>query len=204
MIFPVDKSAFWDQLYMTGSTGWDLKSANPVFAELLEDENFIKPGKLLITGCGKGYDAVAAAKSGFEVIAVDFSHAALEYARDLAESESVRIKFLEEDIFTLGNELLESFDAVYEYTTYCAISPARRKEFAQKISSLIKPGGKLLALIFPVDEREGGPPYRIDLLEYYRNFSEYLQLEFSSKSINSIKPRKDKEVLQIYIKPSQE
>jgi SAM-dependent methyltransferase len=198
-------------MYITDSAGWDLKSPNPVFVELLRNKDLIKPGKLLITGCGKGYDAVAAAKAGFDVTAVDFSPVALEHARELAESELVRIKFVEEDIFTLGNEWLDAYDVVYEYTTYCAINPSRRKEFAQKISSFIKPGGKLLALIFPVDEREGDPaslshrepPFRIDLTEFYRNFSEFLQLEFSSKRISSVKPRENKEVLQIYIKPLQ-
>ena len=94
----------------------------------------------------------------------------------------------------------ENFDFIFEYVTYCAINPERRKEFAQKISSLLKTGGRLISILFPVDRREGGPPFSVDIKEFYKNFSEYLRLEYSSRQINSVKPRKGKEVLQIYFK----
>jgi SAM-dependent methyltransferase len=196
----VDKPAFWEEKYKSNQSYWDMKTANPVFTELLDSSDIIKPGKMLVTGCGKGYDAVLAAKKMFDVTAIDFSSVAIDYAKELAKKENVNINFLTEDIFNLNKKYFESFDVVYEYTTYCAINPERRKEFAEKISSLIKKDGKLVAVLFPVDNREGGPPFNIDVQEFYKNFSEHLYLELSTKQINSIKPRKNKEILQIYIK----
>ncbi len=196
----VDSPAYWEERYSTNETNWDTKEANPVFARLVQNSEFVKPGKILIVGCGKGYDAVKAAQNGYEVTAVDFSSVALNYAKQLAEQSKVEIKFLNENIFTLNDNYNESFDFVYEYTTYCAINPERRKEFATKISSLIKKGGRLITILFPLDNREGGPPFSIDVKEFYNNFSESLSLEFSSKQINSIKPRKGREILQIYFK----
>ena len=191
---------YWDEKYNSNNTGWDIKSSNPVFVDLLKENKLIKPSKILITGSGKGYDAVAAAKENYDVTAVDFSKKANELASNLADENSVKINFITEDIFDLMNNYKNYFDAVYEYTTFCAIKPARRKEYAKVMSEIIKPGGKLIALLFPVDGRPGGPPFNIDILEFYNFFSKYFIMEISTFKINSIKPRKGKEVLQVYRK----
>jgi SAM-dependent methyltransferase len=201
MLTPLDDSEFWDNLYEQGESNWDLKSPNPVFKSLLEGGNIIQPGSILITGSGKGYDAVAAAKAGYTVTAVDFSQNAVDHTRKLAEVESVNLNVMQENVFNLNNVLNEQFDIVYEYTTFCAINPARREEFASVISALIKPGGKFVSVVFPIDGREGGPPFSIDPVQFYKLFSRYLKLEFSSRRIESVKPRKGKEILQVYIKP---
>ena len=83
-----DYSAFWDQKYKSDQAGWDLKSPAPVFEELLDSGQFAKPGKILIVGSGKGYDAVLAAKKGYDVYAVDFATEAVKFAKDLAEKEN--------------------------------------------------------------------------------------------------------------------
>ena len=196
----VDKSSFWDEIYNNGKIGWDLKSPNPVFVDLLTKKEIIIPGKILISGCGKGYDAVAAYKIGYEVSAVDFSAPAIDFAIRMAQKENASINFIKEDIFMFDGNLNNNFDYVYDYATYCAINPARREEYAKKIAGLLNPGGKLIALWFPVEDREGGPPFGIDLIDTYKIFSKYLSLELSSRKINSIKPRRGREVLQVYVK----
>lgn len=196
----VSSPNYWNDKYINNNTGWDIKSSNPVFVDLLTENKFIKPCNLLITGSGKGYDAIAAAKKNYEVTAVDFSVRATEIAKKMAEENSVKVNFLQKDIFNLSGEYKNCFDAVYEYVTFCAIDPKRRKEYADVISEVIKPGGKLIALLFPIDGRPGGPPFNIDILEFYKLFSKYFQMEFSTFNINSIKSRKGKEVLQIYKK----
>jgi len=200
MYASLDYPAFWEEMYNTNRVNWDTKNPHPVFADLLDNSDFLTPGKMLITGCGKGFDAVMAAGKGFKVTAIDFSATAIGFAKQLAEENKADIHFLNEDIFLLDQKYNESFDYIYEYTTYCAINPERRNEFAVKISSLLKKGGRLISILFPVDEREGGPPFSVDVKEFYKNFSEYLQLEFSSRQINSIKPRKGREILQVYYK----
>lgn len=195
-----DSASFWDDMYLNDQAGWDMHSATPVFENLLDSGEFTHPGKILISGCGKGYDAVLAAKKGYDVYAMDISGEAIRAAIELAEKENVRINFIHEDIFKLDSLYKNYFDYVYDYVTYCAIIPGRREEYAEKIAGFLKPGGKLIALLFPVEQREGGPPFAVDVQEFYRLFSKYLFLKFSSKKINSIKPRKHREILQIYLK----
>ncbi len=201
MFKALDTAAYWDEKYLNNEANWDLKSANPVFEDLIKQSEFVAPGKLLIAGCGRGYDAVMAAKYGYDVTAVDFSVSAVEFGKNLANNEAVNVNFLTEDIFLLDEEYFEQYDYVYEYVTYCAINPERREEYIKKISSLLKPSGKLIAFLFPTDIRHDGPPFGIDIKEFYRIASKYFKLEISTKKIKSIKPRAGREVLQIYIKP---
>lgn len=195
-----DSASFWDDKYINNEAHWDMRTPTPVFDDLLEAGEFMKPGKILIAGCGKGHDAVLAAKKGYDVYAVDFSIEAIKLARELADRENVRLNLIHEDIFKLDSIYAEHFDYVYDYVTYCSLLPDRRKEYAGKIGKLLKKEGKLIAILFPVEDRKGGPPYAVDVKEFYELFSEHLQLKFSSKKINSIKPRQGREVLQVYIK----
>ena len=179
----VDTPAFWDEQYKNGLAG-----------------KFLKPCEMLVPGCGKGYDAVEAAKAGYSVTAVDFSSAALNSARALAGKENVNIDFIEDDIFSLDEIYKEKFGAVYEYTTFCAVNPSRREEYLAKLSAYLRKDGVLAALLFPVEKRDGGPPFGIDAKEFFKSASKYFDLLFSSKQINSIKPRRGREVLQVYLK----
>jgi SAM-dependent methyltransferase len=195
-----ESASFWDDKYRNNEASWDMKTPTPVFENLLDAQQFVRPGKILIVGSGKGYDAVLAAKKGYEVFAVDFSTEAIEFSKNLAEKENLKLNYLLQDIFQLDSVYRNHFDYVYDYVTYCSILPERRKEYSEKISVLLKTGGKLIALLFPVEDRKGGPPYAVDVLEFYDLFSQHLQLKFSSWKINSIKPRRGREVLQIYLK----
>lgn len=195
-----DNASFWNEKYLNSESSWDLNSPNPVFIQLLNENKFISRGKILIAGCGKGYDAIAAAQMGYDVTAIDFSSYAINFTNELAAKNSVSIKTIEEDIFVLNAGYENQFDIVYDYVMYCAINPDRRREYAEKISSLLKPDGKYVALFFPVEKREGGPPFGISLTDTYSVFSHYLKLELSNRQVDSIKPRKGREVLQIYRK----
>jgi methyl halide transferase len=199
-----NSASFWNDMYLNDQTTWDMHSPTPVFEDVLDDQQFKATGKMLIAGCGMGYDAVLAAKKGHNVYAVDFAPEAVKSAIMMAEKEKVKMNLIHEDIFKLDSIYKNHFDYVYDYVTYCSIDPSRRKEYAEKIACFLKPGGKLIALLFPVEDRKGGPPYAVDVLEFYEIFSKHLQLTLSSKKINTIKPRRGREVLQIYIKKEQQ
>jgi methyl halide transferase len=202
MITSVDDSAFWDKRYIENSANWDLKTPTPLFTSLIEEEVFIYPSDILIPGCGKGYDAIYAAEKGFRVTAVDFSEEAIQSARLMANERGAGVNFINKDIFNLN--MKGQFEFIFEYTTLCAINPARRNEYASQLASFLKPGGRLLALLFPVDGRPGGPPFNIDQIETYKIFSSFLSLEYYSRNIVSVKPRKGKELLHIYKKMPQQ
>ncbi len=193
--------SFWEEKYEKDQAGWDTGNVNPIFLQLINKNHFLQPGRILIVGAGKGYDAIEAAKKGFEVTAIDFSSKAILYAEELAKRSNLKIDFLVEDIFKISDDFYNSFDIVYDYVFYCAIDPEKRKEYANVVFNLLKPSGKFVCILFPVDNRIGGPPFSVDPVEFYENFSRHLKLEFSSRIVDSIKPRKGREILQIYVKP---
>jgi len=176
MYTAIDKPTFWDNKYKTHESNWDMKSANPVFIELPDNSDFLKTGRTFIVGCDRGYDAVLTAKKGYAVTAIDFSSTAIDFAKAQVNENTVKINFLNEDFFNLRNG---NFELVYEHITYCAINPERRKEFAKTNSPLLRKDGKLITVLFP-DDRQDGPPFRIESTEFYKNFSEYLFLELST------------------------
>ena len=73
------KPDFWDTRFRQNAMPWD---AGRVPAAL---ERFAarhpERGRVLIPGCGTGYEARLLAQTGFDVTAIDFSEAAVEAAR---------------------------------------------------------------------------------------------------------------------------
>ncbi len=73
--------------------------------------------RILDLGCGCGNSAVAMAKAGAKVVAVDTDPAQLHMARELSEAQEVRIELHNADLADLAFLRAETFDAalsVYE------------------------------------------------------------------------------------------
>lgn len=61
------------------------------------------------------------------------------------------------------------WDVIYDYTFLCALPPAFRTKWAARMKGLLKPGGLLICLEFPLykDPATGGPPFGLTS-EVYR------------------------------------
>jgi len=55
------------------------------------------------------------------------------------------------------------FDFVLDYTFLCALDPRTHKAWKKKMADLVKIGGELLCLVYPVMHKEGGPPWAMSL-----------------------------------------
>jgi hypothetical protein len=91
------------------------------------------------------------------VIAVDWSATALS---DLtAHFESVEqecrgsLSVVQGDFFTIEPQPV---DFVFEHTFFCAIDPAMRKAYIERLATWLKPGGSLVGNFFIVDEEVAG------------------------------------------------
>ena len=192
-----NRPQFWEDIYLAGEAQWDLQGSTPIFKNF---SNNLPLGNLCIIGCGRGYDAIEFAKKGFEVTAVDFASSAILSLKKMAEDENVSLQIIERDIFTLMPDHENSFDYVIEQTCFCAIHPSRRKEYEVIVKGILKLGGHLVGLWFPLDKdiKEDGPPYGTTIDEVksiFRNRWEITKEEFSE---HSIKPRMGREKLIIF------
>src|SRR5919108_1257871 len=156
---PMEKGAdsprpdFWTSRYTAGKTPWDLGGVPAALKSFLARSS--PPGKVLIPGCGSGYEVQAFHEAGYDVTAIDFSPAALEQAKRVLGVLAARVIF--GDFFTY-NFGLGGFDLIYERTFLCSMPPSRWPDYANRMADLLSPGGKLVG-IFLYGQQADGPPY---------------------------------------------
>ena len=191
---------YWENCYLSGEMGWDLGAPTPILNNWI---NTCKdPLSICILGAGNGWDAVNFATKGHIVTAVDFAESAIMNMQNNAKQSDVEIDLLNMDIFHLNKIYTAYFDVVLEYTCYCAIDPIMRRVYIEMVRHILKPNGKFVALLFPIDKNpcDGGPPYAVELERTIEIMSEYLFLIKHEIPIHSVKSRVGREVFVIFMK----
>ena len=127
--------------------------------------------KALVPGCGRAYDAVALAAAGFNATGLDLSptavKSAVKWLENLSDGHPFAGKlFSGSATFRCGNFFDEhktnaaAYDFIFDCTFLCAIHPESHAKWAEEMSKLIKKGGELVTLIFPIGKKEpSGPPF---------------------------------------------
>ena len=115
---------FWDVRYGHGVTPWDRGGPNPALLRWL-DRGELEPCRILVPGCGRGYEVVELALRGFDVTAVDFASSAIESLAARLEAAGLSARLCEADFFRWAPD--SPFDAVYEQTSLCALLPAEKR-----------------------------------------------------------------------------
>ncbi len=182
----------WEARYQTADTPWELHAAAPPFSELLSCAEAPKSGKVIVLGCGRGYDARHWADQGHFVTAVDFAPSAIVAAQALDPQQQVQ--WLVSDIFALTPTYAGQFDYVVEHTCFCALEPSQRTAYARLVADLLVAQGQLVAL-FWAHSRSGGPPYGTTLAELNALFSPNFHTDSVEQPLNSIARRRGEEYL---------
>ncbi len=179
--------SYWDERYRAGQTGWDIGYASPPLTEYI-DRLPNKNIKILIPGGGNSYEADYLLQQGFtDVTVVDISSEIIQKLQKKYASSG--LKAVCEDFFEHSGR----YDFILEQTFFCAIDPALRPRYVQKMYELLTPGGTLAGLLF---DRlfAGGPPFGGTVDEYRRLFNDYFELIRIETAHNSIPPRQGSEV----------
>ncbi|XP_072964228.1 probable thiol methyltransferase 2 [Typha angustifolia] len=154
----------WEKCWEKGLTPWDLGKPTPAVTHLVQSETLPK-GRVLVPGCGTGYDVVTLASAERFVVGVDISEGAIMKAKKWSSSfPNANCLFLAADFFSWNPT--ELFDLIFDYTFFCAIDPSMRLDWAKKISDILKPDGELITLMYLVSDQEGGPPYNTAVADY--------------------------------------
>lgn len=150
---------FWSERYASGETRWDRGEASPALVEWDLTEE-LKGQRVLIPGCGRGWEVDELAAAGADVIAVDVVEVVLDSLHERLEENALEAELLLEDVLAL--ELEDPVDAIYEQTCLCALDPDDRVAYESKLHRWLKPGGRLYALFMQTDGKPG-PPWHCDL-----------------------------------------
>jgi SAM-dependent methyltransferase len=149
----------WEMAYQKGQTGWDRGGISPNLDYWLNHPQ-IKPCRILIPGCGNGYEVLHLAEKGFDVVAIDIAPTAIDNVKKQLEENQLTAEVILADFFEWTPAI--PFDAIYEQTSLCALAPTQWEVYEQCLYQWLKPNGKLLAQ-FMQTHQEGGPPYHCEV-----------------------------------------
>jgi methyl halide transferase len=168
----------WAARYAQADTPWDLAAAHPELVRALaQDPRCAAPiGRFsLVAGAGRGHDALALARAGHRVLAIDL-------VESLRTEVGPRLELLggrfwcgdalsdalwqrAQDPSEMPADLVAECGFIFEHTFLCALDPSQRPAWGQRMRRLLAPGGRLCALVFPADKpyEQGGPPHRLEV-----------------------------------------
>lgn len=144
---------FWDTRYRGGVTPWDAAGVPPRLDRWLQSRK--DQLRVLIPGCGTAYEVRAFAGHGHDVLAIEFSDAAMEAAQRQLGWLGERVR--KADFFAFE---AAPFDAIYERAFFCALPRRLWPQWATRTAQLLRPGGEL-AGFFYFDDNERGPPFGV-------------------------------------------
>jgi len=186
----------WEQLYREGETPWEKGAAHPALIQWLGENSL--SGRVLVPGCGLGYDVRALAAIGAEVLGLDIAPFAIAAAR--AFPRRGHESYVLGDFFDPG-AVRGKFNGIFEHTCFCAIRPDRRGEYASRVADLLEPGGRLLAIFFlNPDHDEEGPPYGCQLDELDSLFSPNFELVDERDGLSTFPGREGRELLRLLVR----
>jgi len=181
--------SFWTENYLAGTTGWDIGYVSTPIKEYV-DQLTDKNSDILIPGGGNSYEAEYMHKQGFKnVSVVDFSQIPLQ---NLAKRVPTFPKenLLNQNFFDLKGQ----FDLIIEQTFLSALNPKLRDNYVVKMHDLLKPGGKLVGLLFNIPLNDDRPPFGGSKEAYEGLYETKFKIEVMETAYNSIPPRAGNEL----------
>lgn len=189
---------YWDKRYQNQDFGWDLGEISPPLKNYFDQLNQ-HDLKILIPGAGNSYEAEYLHNKGFtNVYVCDLAPSALENLHKRCPGFP-KHHLLLGDFFKLQER---NFDLIVEQTFFCAIDPALRRKYAETVHHYLKPGGKLVGLLFNDPLNTDQPPFGGTSSDYLPIFKDLFELQHFESCYNSIPPRAGRELFIEFLKKS--
>ena len=190
-----NQADFWTVRYAAGKTPWDFGGVPSALKSFLERSS--APGRILIPGCGSGYEIQAFHAAGYDVSAIDFSPAAVEQAKRMLGFLAERVVLGDFFAHDFGPD---RFDIIYERTFLCSMTPSRWPDYVNRMAELLAPGGKLLGAFLYGLRTPSGPPFPLTDAEANKLFKKHFQRVRSEMMADSLPLFRDMERWQEWLK----
>lgn len=191
----------WHQKWASNQIGFHLTDVNPV---LIEHWKLLEPSrekKVFVPLCGKSEDLVWLAKFHEDVQGVELSDIAVRafFAEQFYTPTVTTIsgqhelyQFDELSIYT-GDYFtapIQPVDLVYDRAALIALPKEIRREYVERLKSLLLPGGKILLVSLDYDQKEmTGPPFSVPETEIHELFSGFKVTRVSREDADESHPR---------------
>ena len=190
-----DEPDFWTMRYAAGTTPWDFGGVPSALKSFLERSSV--RGRVLVPGCGTGYEVQAFDAAGYDVSAIDFSPAAVDQAKRVLGVLAERIILGDFFAYDFGQR---RFDLIYERTFLCSMSPSRWHKYVDRMVDLLMPDARLIGVFLYGQRPSSGPPFTLTDAEADQLFKKYFQLVRSEQVTDSLPLFQDLERWQEWLK----
>jgi SAM-dependent methyltransferase len=153
-------AAGWEQRYREGRTAWDLGGPPPALVREIARRRAPPSLRVLVPGAGFGHDALAWARAGHAVTAVDVAPTPCRALVERSARAGVAVDVRQADLLALPPEFAGAFDVVWEQTCLCALAPEQHAAYARAVREALRPGGTYLGLFWNHGQ-PGGPPFDV-------------------------------------------
>ncbi|KAF9486242.1 S-adenosyl-L-methionine-dependent methyltransferase [Pholiota conissans] len=167
-IIKPDDLTTWEQAWTEGITPWDFGNVQPSLREALESSGLDLPqkGRALVPGCGAGYDLPYISETlGLDTLGLEVADTAILRANEVIkaakeQSPHISASITNADFFKFEVTDEERFALILDHTFFVAIPPSLREAWGKQMTKLIRPGGFLVTIVFPLRPfDETGPPF---------------------------------------------
>lgn len=174
----------WNDRYLDDDFPWDLGRPAPLVQSTamraLGAARPEAPLRIIVPGCGRGWDVEALAAAGHQVVGLDIAPAALALARDRVAGEPFadRIDWLVGDVLVepgAAPDGGDGFDGWAEHTCFCALDPSLWPRYVEAAWRRLKPGGVLFGAFLHFEG--GGPPFGTHPAEIRALFEPRFEIE---------------------------
>jgi SAM-dependent methyltransferase len=172
---------FWTIRYATGRTPWDFGGVPAALKSFLASSS--APVRVLIPGCGYGYEVQAFHTAGYDVTAIDFSSAAIDQAKSVLGALAEKVIFGDFFTYDFGQP---RFDLIYERTFLCSMPPSRWPDYASRMADLLSSRGRLIGFFFYAEQPLPGPPYPLTNGQAEQLFQSRFQLVRNASVTDSL------------------
>lgn len=158
---------FWQARFDDGNLPWDRGAASPGLLAWLASGALPAGSRVLVPGCGRGWEVAALAAAGMEVTGIDYASGALDACAALLKASGLQAKLQQADVLTWQPD--QEIDAIWEQTCLCALHPDHWVAYASQLRRWLRPGGTLAAMFMQMPGAAAargiieGPPYHCDI-----------------------------------------
>ncbi len=198
---------FWHSKWASNQIGFHLEDVNPLLIEHWHRTEPKREEKVFVPLCGKSEDLVWLATKHNQVHGVELSSIAVRsfFAEHFYTPLVIQLnahhelyQFDELSIYT-GDYFtapVETYDIVYDRAALIALPEEMRKEYIERLKSLLNPGGRILLVTLDYEQHEiAGPPFSVPQGEIEQLFTEFSVERLHQDSANAQHPKRAKKGL---------
>lgn len=199
---------FWHQRWQANEIGFHQDLINPwlayFYGELGPPAEKRSSLRVFVPLCGKSRDMLWLAQNGYEVVGLELSEIAVKdfFAESQIQPDLEQhgnhthytgngIKIIRGDYFSTDAGEIGRITDVFDRASLVAMPEDMRWAYAQKMTELLEPGGRILlvTLTYPQDEMDG-PPFSVTEDEVYELFGAAFSIDkLAAKNTLEDEPR---------------